>query len=205
MTSNNHKSNHLTTQETGKENHQSTSATVADPDAEHMLPDTYAINYPQLERDCNGWTYIGQLGGALDNWVDDPDNPYWGLTILTTSKQVAMDSTGPPKTRETIRGSSQIVASRTVNGYSISQGPSHGDSVTTAKTVSEIYGKPEQSPREVEKSVYENVLRESRKWMQNHAPATMRQRALDQGYTPDPLPEAKMDTDEEQDGLDSFM
>lgn len=185
--------------------HEANAGSPADPDADHMLPDTHVITHPSLERDCAGWTYIGQLGGALANWVDDPDDPFWGITVLTTGKQVSPDGEGKPKTQEDIWGVSRVVASKSVSGYTVDYGPSHGDGATTTETITERYGEPDQSPRDVEEAIYEDVLEDARTWLREHDPEAMRQRAINDGYVPNPLPEAEADTDVKQDGLDSFI
>ena len=168
-----------------------------DLNAEYMLPDTHRIDYPALERDCDSWTYIGQLGGAIANWVDDTSEPSWGVTVLLTGKEIPIETTSESTSRTTIHGNTRPGPSHRVSGYQVDHGPSNGD-CTTTETIVERYGTVDQTPRESSRDILESVLKATQEWLQSHDAKTMRDHAIENGYESDPLPEPEIQADENQ-------
>lgn len=158
--------------------------------------------YPSLETDTNGWEYVGQFGAAVSNWVDDADDPRWGVTVLSTGTSVQPEGSDGTRTSGGRFGSYGRVA-RTAHGYELVVGPSKGD-VTDTETVDEWFGDPDQTPREVEQELFTTVLRAAREWLQEHDPEEKRADAIEAGFVPDPLPEPQEDTADGQGTLGTY-
>lgn len=154
----------------------------------------------RLETDCAGWTAIEQVGAAFANWVDDPDDPVYGVNVVLTGKCV------PPKGHEEIPtrtgsfGATYMRSYRRVSGYKLIAGPTNTDG-GTSETIAEWYGKPDQSPREVEHDIYLDVVRRARAWLHAHSPRSKRIEAILDGNGPDRLPEQEVAAGEGQETL----
>lgn len=153
----------------------------------------------ELEIDCGGWASIDQVGAAVANWVDDPDEPVVGVTVLSTGTTVPAERYDD----DSEQNSSRRRRRREVSGYKLSVGPTRTDG-GTATTIDEWYGTPDQTPREVSHDIYLDVLRRARMWLQFHSPRAKRIEACLDGYGPDPLPEQQIDADEGQGTLNEY-
>lgn len=156
-----------------------------------------------LETDVSGWEVIDQCGAALANWVDDRDNPIFGVSVMSTSKSIPPEGEDEIQSREGAYGVRRMTRYRTVSGYQLIAGPTRTDG-TEYTVIDEWYGTPEQTPRETEHDLLLDVLQRARMWLRAHIPRQKRLSACMDGYGPDPLPEAELEAEQGQGTLDSF-
>lgn len=157
----------------------------------------------ELKTDCGGWDAIRQMGAIVACWVDDSDDPVFGVGVLSTGKSVPLEGKDEIQTREGVLGGSYTCGHRTVSGYELSIGPTRTDGGTSI-TIDEWYGDPEQTPREAELDIYLDVLRKARMWLQFHSPRQMRVAACLNGNGPSILPEQIEDADDGQGTLGQY-
>jgi hypothetical protein len=142
------------------------------PPVEDLLPDTH-IFYPRLESNCNGWTYTGGIGGAVANWVDNPDDPLYGVGIVSTGAMC------PPEGEDEIPTSKGLYGSRptrfrNAEGYELSIGATGTDG--SAPTFLRFFGHPDQTPRQAEPATLASALQYARWWMKATPPERARDR-----------------------------
>jgi hypothetical protein len=140
--------------------------------AEDLMPDT-RIFYPRLESNCNGWTHIGGLGGAVANWVDNPDDPLYGVCILSTGTMCPPEGEDEIPTYDGPYGS-RPTRFRNAEGYELSIGATGTDG--SAPTYLRFFGHPDQTPRQAEPATLASALQYARWWMQATPPERARDR-----------------------------
>ena len=165
---------------------------------EHLLAEAAG-----LETDCAGWTAIDQVGAAFANWIDDPDDPVYGVSVMSTGKSIPPAGYDEIPTRKGSFGATYTTAHRRVSGYKLVAGPTNTEG-GTSEVIGEWYGRPKQTPREVGHDIYLDVVRRARAWLHAHSPQSKRNKAIINGCGPDRFPDQEADTGENQGTLVEF-